>query len=87
MRLEEPIMTTAGGEVTSLAAGDQANACWTDPADRAVIATVDALRQRADLDDAEWRTPLDGGRGRRGRPASALRPVTSDAHQGLTVTL
>jgi hypothetical protein len=38
---------------------DPADAYWTDPAGRAVLATVDALHQRADLDDAEWRTLLD----------------------------
>src|SRR6478752_6328982 len=46
-------------QVASLATGDPADACWTDPADRAVLATVDALHQRADLDDAEWQTLLD----------------------------
>lgn len=43
----------------ALATGDPADAYWTDSADRAVLATVDALHQRADLDDAEWRTLLD----------------------------
>jgi hypothetical protein len=46
-------------QVASLATGDPADACWTDPADSAVLATVDALHQRADLDDAEWQTLLD----------------------------
>ena len=46
-------------QVASLATGDPADACWTDPADRAVLATVDALHQRADLNDAEWQTLLD----------------------------
>src|SRR6478609_3438254 len=46
-------------QVASLATGDPADACWPDPADRAVLATVDALHQRADLDDAEWQTLLD----------------------------
>ena len=48
-----------GEQVASLATGDPADACWTDPADRAVLATVDALHQRADLNDAEWQTLLD----------------------------
>jgi len=46
-------------QVASLATGDPADACWTDPADRAVLATVDALHHRADLHDAEWQTLLD----------------------------
>ena len=46
-------------QVASLATGDPADACWTHPADRAVLATADALHQRADLDDAQWQTLLD----------------------------
>lgn len=47
-------------QVASLVAGSPAVACWTDPvADRAVVATLDALRQCADVDDAEWQMLLD----------------------------
>ena len=48
-----------GDQVASLATGTPVDACWTDPSDRAVLATVDALHRRADLDDAEWQTLLD----------------------------
>lgn len=41
-------------QVTSLVHGTPADACWTDPADRAVLAAVDALHDRSDLDDAEF---------------------------------
>jgi alkylhydroperoxidase family enzyme len=44
-------------QVRSLTAGTAADPCWTDPADRAVIAAVDALHARNDLTDQEW-TPL-----------------------------
>ncbi|WP_328473143.1 carboxymuconolactone decarboxylase family protein [Actinoplanes sp. NBC_00393] len=41
-------------QVRSLTAGAATDTCWTDPADRAVIAAVDALHARNDLDDLEW---------------------------------
>lgn len=50
-------------QVSSLAtgsAGDSAgDDCWTDPADRAVIAAVDALHARNDLTDDEWTALVD----------------------------
>jgi alkylhydroperoxidase family enzyme len=41
-------------QVRSLTAGGPGDDCWTDPADRAVIAAVDALHARNDLTDDEW---------------------------------
>lgn len=41
-------------EVASLATGSADDPCWTDPADRAVIAAVDALHDTNDLDDPTW---------------------------------
>ncbi|MEU4242904.1 carboxymuconolactone decarboxylase family protein [Actinoplanes sp. NPDC026619] len=43
-----------GDQVRSLTAGSPADACWTDPGDRAVLAAVDALHARNDLTDEEW---------------------------------
>jgi alkylhydroperoxidase family enzyme len=43
-----------GDQVRSLTAGSATDACWTDSADRAVIAAVDALHARNDLTDREW---------------------------------
>lgn len=40
-------------QLTSLATGDAGDTCWTAE-DGAVIAAVDALYERHDLDDAEW---------------------------------
>jgi alkylhydroperoxidase family enzyme len=42
-------------QISSLATGDAGDACWTDAADRAVLRAVDALHQRHDLADEEWR--------------------------------
>jgi alkylhydroperoxidase family enzyme len=41
-------------QVRSLASGDHRDACWPDPADRAVLAAVDGLHDDHDLDDATW---------------------------------
>jgi alkylhydroperoxidase family enzyme len=41
-------------QVRSLTTGDAGDDCWTDPADRAVLAAVDALHARNDLTDDEW---------------------------------
>jgi alkylhydroperoxidase family enzyme len=41
-------------QVRSLARGGPADACWTDPGDRAVLRATDAVHDRSDLDDAEW---------------------------------
>ncbi len=40
-------------QLRSLAGGSASDGCW-DEADRAVIAAVDALCDRGDLDDGEW---------------------------------
>jgi len=40
-------------QLRSLAAGGASDACWAEE-DRAVIAAVDALCDRGDLDDQEW---------------------------------
>ena len=40
-------------QLRSLAAGGASDACWAEE-DRAVIAAVDALCDRGDLDDREW---------------------------------
>ncbi|GAA4256723.1 carboxymuconolactone decarboxylase family protein [Dactylosporangium darangshiense] len=41
-------------QVRSLTAGDPSDACWTDPADAALLRAVDALHTRHDLTDDEW---------------------------------
>ena len=41
-------------QVRSLASGDHRDACWPDPADRAVLAAVDGLHDDHDLDDSTW---------------------------------
>jgi alkylhydroperoxidase family enzyme len=41
-------------QVTSLTRGGPGDPCWTDPADRAVLAMVDALHDGADVDDRTW---------------------------------
>ena len=43
-----------GEQVRSLARGDAADACWTDPRDRSVIGLVDRLHDTATVDDATW---------------------------------
>lgn len=47
-------------QVRSLTHGDSADACWTDPVERALIDTVDALHDRADVDDELWDRLSDG---------------------------
>jgi alkylhydroperoxidase family enzyme len=46
-------------QARSTATGTPDDACWTDPADRAVLRAVDALVDRHDLDDAEWDALVD----------------------------
>lgn len=41
-------------QITSLALGSHTDACWTDPADRAVLRAVDELHATADLADDTW---------------------------------
>jgi len=41
-------------QVGSLTHGRPSDPCWTDPAERALLALVDALHERADADDATW---------------------------------
>jgi alkylhydroperoxidase family enzyme len=41
-------------QISSLAAGDAEDSCWTDAPDRAVLRAVDALHHRHDLADEEW---------------------------------
>ncbi|WP_030144829.1 carboxymuconolactone decarboxylase family protein [Spirillospora albida] len=41
-------------QIRSLTHGDPTDPCWTDPADRAVLTAVDALRDTADLTDPQW---------------------------------
>jgi hypothetical protein len=52
-------------QVRSLTAGGPDDACWTDPADRAVLHAVDALHARSDLTDDEW-TALEAATGEDG---------------------
>src|ERR687895_356218 len=52
-------------QVRSLAQGGPDDACWTDPADRAVIRAVDELRETSDLTDDTW-TELDSTVGEMG---------------------
>jgi alkylhydroperoxidase family enzyme len=41
-------------QITSLTVGGPADPCWTDEADRALIAMVDALHDHSDVDDDLW---------------------------------
>jgi len=41
-------------QVRSLTTGTASDACWSDPADQAVITAVDALHSRNDLTDQQW---------------------------------
>jgi alkylhydroperoxidase family enzyme len=41
-------------ELRSLTHGTPTDACWTDPAERALLVLVDRLHETADLDDATW---------------------------------
>ena len=45
-------LTTA--QIYSMTHGKPTDGCWTDPADRAVLAAVDGLHAQADLDDEQW---------------------------------
>jgi alkylhydroperoxidase family enzyme len=46
-------------QVRSLATGSHADPCWTDPGDRAVLRSVDALHGSHDLADDEWSALVD----------------------------
>lgn len=41
-------------QIRSLTHGSPADPCWTDPAERALIAAVDQLHDHSTLDDALW---------------------------------
>ena len=41
-------------QIASLATGAPSDVCWSDPADRAVIAAVDALHDDGDLPEDRW---------------------------------
>jgi alkylhydroperoxidase family enzyme len=41
-------------QVASLASGSAADACWTDPAEAALIAVVDQLHETSHVDDDAW---------------------------------
>jgi alkylhydroperoxidase family enzyme len=43
-----------GAQVTSLTHGDGGDPCWTEPRERLLIRAVDALHDRADIDDRLW---------------------------------
>ncbi|HYD09230.1 MAG TPA: hypothetical protein VEA78_03930 [Acidimicrobiales bacterium] len=43
-------------QVRSLTHGSPSDACWTSPAERAVLSMVDALHADADVDDELWAT-------------------------------
>jgi alkylhydroperoxidase family enzyme len=45
----------ADEQIASLTFGGPDDPCWTDERDRALIVMVDALHDRSDLDDDEWR--------------------------------
>ncbi|MGP4023981.1 carboxymuconolactone decarboxylase family protein [Actinomadura sp. 3N407] len=42
------------GQIRSIVAGGPDDACWTDPADRAVLHAVDGLCDTNDLSDDQW---------------------------------
>ena len=42
------------GEIRSLGTGQPGDACWADPADRAVLRAVDELHASHDLADGTW---------------------------------
>ena len=51
-------------QITSLAHGGATDSCWTEPAERALLALVDALHDTADVDDRTWASAaefLDAG--------------------------
>ena len=41
-------------QITSLTHGTPNDRCWSDPAEQALLALVDALHDTADVDDATW---------------------------------
>lgn len=41
-------------QITSLTHGEADDPCWTDPAERALLALVDALHESSDVDDLTW---------------------------------
>jgi hypothetical protein len=43
-----------GAQLRSVTSGSPDDACWTDPADRAVLHAADALDRDCDLTDADW---------------------------------
>ena len=43
-----------GDQLRSVTSGSPDDACWTDPADRAVLRAADALDRDCDLTDADW---------------------------------
>lgn len=44
----------SAAQITSLTHGGPTNPCWTDPAERALLAFVDDLHDDADVDDDTW---------------------------------
>ena len=44
----------SAGQVRSVTSGGPDDPCWTEPADRAVLRTADALDRDSDLSDADW---------------------------------
>ena len=43
-----------GDQLRSVTSGSPDDACWTDPADRAVLHAADVLDRDCDLTDADW---------------------------------
>jgi alkylhydroperoxidase family enzyme len=43
-----------GAQIRSVTSGRPDDACWTDPADRAVLHAADVLDRDCDLTDADW---------------------------------
>ena len=41
-------------QITSLTHGRPTDACWSDERDRAIIAAIDALHDRSDIEDVLW---------------------------------
>jgi hypothetical protein len=46
-------------QIDSLATGQPSDACWTEPAERAVLRAVDELHEGCDLADATWSSLID----------------------------
>ena len=55
----------SAGQVRSVTTGHPDDPCWTEPADRTVLRTADALDRDSDLSDADW-TSLVAGVGEEG---------------------